>query len=180
MDSRIMLGAAVAAAALLGLAGCSTGDDGGPTSSSVESSGSASDEATAEDTATPDASDDDGSSGVTGLATAETDLGTIVVDADGNTVYQFDSDTQGGDASTCEGQCADNWPPVHGDDGEVELDGVTGEVGSITGIDGEAQLTLDGWPLYYFAGDATAGDTAGQGVNDVWWVLTPAGEPIRG
>jgi predicted lipoprotein with Yx(FWY)xxD motif len=41
-------------------------------------------------------------------------------------------------------------------------------------------VTLNGWPLYYFAGDSAAGDTNGQGVNDVWWVLTPAGEKIGG
>ncbi|GAA2028317.1 hypothetical protein GCM10009819_09920 [Agromyces tropicus] len=175
MDSRIMLGVAVAAAALLGLAGCAAGDDGASSSSSVESSESA-----PGDTAATESPSDDDTSGITGLSTADSDLGTIVVDSDGTTVYQFDSDTQGGDASTCEGQCADNWPAVHGDAAAVELDGVTGEVGSITGIDGEPQLTLDGWPLYYFAGDAAAGDTAGQGVNGVWWVLTPAGEPVRG
>ncbi|WP_438855027.1 COG4315 family predicted lipoprotein [Agromyces sp. M3QZ16-3] len=175
MDSRIMLGVAVAAAALLGLAGCSGGD--ASTSSSTGAASSAEASAPATDDSSSGSSDD---GGITGLATAETDLGTIVVDSAGNTVYQFDSDTQGGDASTCTGQCAENWPAVHGDDGAVELDGVTGEVGSITGIDGQPQLTLDGWPLYYFAGDAAAGDTAGQGVNGVWWVLTPAGEPVRG
>jgi len=61
-----------------------------------------------------------------------------------------------------------------------ELDGITGMVGTITGIDGEPQLTLNGWPLYYFAGDAAPGDTNGQGVGGVWWVLTPAGELITG
>ncbi|ALX66630.1 COG4315 family predicted lipoprotein [Microbacterium sp. XT11] len=42
--------------------------------------------------------------------------------------------------------------------------------------DGDKQITLNGWPLYYFAGDEKAGDVKGQGVNGVWWVLTPAGE----
>lgn len=123
----------------------------------------------------------------TSLSTTETDLGTIVVDADGMVVYQFDSDTQGGDASTCTGECAANWPAVPGSADAAALDGaygggasdIEGVVGSITGIDGEPHLTLNGWPLYYFAGDSAAGDTNGQGVNDVWWVLTPAGEPIR-
>jgi predicted lipoprotein with Yx(FWY)xxD motif len=57
---------------------------------------------------------------------------------------------------------------------------VTGEVGTITGVDGETQVTLNGWPLYYYAGDNDPGDTNGQGVNDVGWVLTPAGEMIGG
>lgn len=114
------------------------------------------------------------------LTTADSDLGEIVVDGEGLTVYMFDNDTQGADVSVCEGECATNWPAVTTDSDSPEVEGVTGEVGTITGVDGSTQVTLNGWPLYYFAGDAAAGDTAGQGVNDVWWVLTPAGEKIGG
>src|SRR5690606_7224168 len=113
-----------------------------------------------------------------GLGTASTPLGTIVVDAAGMTVYQFDDDTQGGDASACTGACAATWPAVAGDAGDVEIDGITGEVGTITGIAGEPQLTLNGWPLYTYAGDSEPGDVSGQGVNGIWWVLSPAGERI--
>jgi predicted lipoprotein with Yx(FWY)xxD motif len=60
------------------------------------------------------------------------------------------------------------------------LDGVTGEVSTIQTADGERQITLNGWPLYYFAGDEKPGDVNGQGVNDVWWVLTPSGERLAG
>src|SRR5690606_15218603 len=112
------------------------------------------------------------------LATADSPLGTIVVDGDGVTVYQFDSDTRGGDASTCSGQCASTWPAVPAGDGEPQLDGITGEVGTIAGVDGTPQLTLGGWPLYYYAGDTAPGDVNGQGVNGIWWVLTPDGERI--
>jgi predicted lipoprotein with Yx(FWY)xxD motif len=114
------------------------------------------------------------------LTTADSDLGEIVVDGEGMTVYMFDSDTQGSGTSTCEGQCATNWPAVTTDSDEPVVEGVTGEVGTITGVDGSTQVTLNGWPLYYYAGDAAAGDTTGQGVGDVWWVLTPAGEKIGG
>ncbi|WP_372967019.1 hypothetical protein [Microbacterium sp.] len=112
------------------------------------------------------------------LTTADTELGEVIVDADGNVVYHFDKDTQGADASACAGECATKWPAVPAD-ADVELDGVSGETGTITGVDGEDQLTLNGWPLYYFAGDTEAGMTAGQGLMDVWWVLDPAGEPVH-
>ena len=51
-------------------------------------------------------------------------------------------------------------------------------MGTIKGVDGKPQLTLNGWPLYYSVGDAAAGQTSGQGVGNVWWVLSPAGAPI--
>jgi predicted lipoprotein with Yx(FWY)xxD motif len=114
------------------------------------------------------------------LTTADSSLGEIVVDGEGMTVYMFDKDTQGADASSCEGECATNWPAVTTESDAPDVEGVTGEIGTITGVDGSTQVTLNGWPLYYFAGDSASGDTNGQGVNDVWWVLTPAGEKIAG
>jgi len=50
------------------------------------------------------------------LRTADTELGTIVVDGEGMVIYQFDSDEQGAGASTCEGQCAATWPAIPGDE----------------------------------------------------------------
>ena len=114
------------------------------------------------------------------LTTADSSLGEIVVDGEGMTVYMFDNDTQGADASVCEGECATNWPAVTTDSDSPEVEGVTGEVGTIEGVDGSTQVTLNGWPLYYFVGDEAAGDTNGQGVNEVWWVLTPDGERFAG
>ena len=114
------------------------------------------------------------------LTTADSSLGEIVVDGEGMTVYMFDNDTQGADASVCEGECATNWPAVTTDSENPEVEGVTGDVGTIEGVDGSTQVTLNGWPLYYFVGDEAAGDTNGQGVNQVWWVLTSDGERFAG
>jgi predicted lipoprotein with Yx(FWY)xxD motif len=47
---------------------------------------------------------------------------------------------------------------------------VTGELGIITRTDGSMQATYNGWPLYYFAGDAASGDANGQNVGEVWFV----------
>jgi len=55
---------------------------------------------------------------------------------------------------------------------------LTEDLGTISAADGTSQLT--GFPAYYFAGDAAAGDTNGQGVGDVWWVFGTDGEPIEG
>jgi predicted lipoprotein with Yx(FWY)xxD motif len=168
MKLRIITAVAAAAFAVA-LAGCS--GTGGQAPAGDNGYGASS------ESASP--TDDAMSAGLT-LTTADSDLGAIVVDGDGMTVYMFDNDTQGADASTCTGQCAASWPAVTTESDKPEVEGVTGDVGTITGVDGKTQVTLNGWPLYYFAGDSAAGDTNGQGVNDVWWVLTPAGEKIGG
>jgi predicted lipoprotein with Yx(FWY)xxD motif len=172
MRHRIITGMAVAALAVA-LAGCSNTGGEAPGGEAPAGDGYGTSTETEEPT---------GGSMSTGavLTTADSDLGEIVVDGEGMTVYMFDSDTQGGDASTCEGECATNWPAVTTDSDDPAVEGVTGEVGTITGVDGKPHVTLNGWPLYYFAGDSAGGDTNGQGVNDVWWVLTPAGEKIGG
>ncbi|GAA1198222.1 COG4315 family predicted lipoprotein [Prauserella alba] len=159
---------------LLTLTACGAGDGG-----SSSDGGDSGNGGYGAPPATGDGDSGGGASGeAPGLRTADTRLGTIVVDDDGMVLYQFDSDDRGSGTSTCEGQCAQNWPSVPG--GETpDVDGVSGEVGTITGVDGRSQLTLNGWPLYYYAGDQAPGDLSGQGVGDVWWVLTPEGEPIR-
>ena len=35
------------------------------------------------------------------------------------------------------------------------------------------------WPLYYFHEDAAAGDTNGQGLGGVWFLVSPTGEAIE-
>lgn len=165
MRFRIITGVAVAALAVA-LAGCTSP----ATEEPVDDDTSIETEAPETESAETDAI----------LTTTDSDLGEIVVDADGMTVYMFDNDTQGGDSSTCEGECATNWPAVTADSDDPPVaEGIDGELGTIEGVDGEPQVTLNGWPLYYFAGDEAPGDINGQGVNDVWWVLTPAGEKIQ-
>jgi predicted lipoprotein with Yx(FWY)xxD motif len=106
-------------------------------------------------------------------------LGTIVVDGKGMTVYAYDVDTQGTTTSACTGDCASAWPAVEvTGSGTPKVSGVTGTVSTIKAADGGRQLTLDGWPLYYFAGDHAAGQTNGQGLGGIWWVMSPAGEKI--
>ena len=37
------------------------------------------------------------------------------------------------------------------------------------------QVAYDGRPVYYFVGDAAAGDVNGQGLNGVWYVAAADG-----
>ncbi len=172
MNARIALGAAAAALALL-LAGCSSpgGSSGTETSSGDDGYGMTSQ--------TPEPSEEAPADGAA-LATSESSLGEIVVDGTGMTVYVFDKDAQGATTSACTGECIANWPAVTTESAEPAVEGVTGEVGTIDAADGSKQLTLDGWPLYTFAGDTSPGDVNGQGVNGVWWVVSPDGTKIAG
>ncbi|WGL53000.1 lipoprotein [Nocardioides sp. BP30] len=154
-----------AAVATLALAGCGSSHDG--TASAGDASPSAGQSSQSSQSSQPGA----------GLSTSASSLGTVVVDTSGRTVYVYDADTRGATSSACTGGCASVWPEVPA--GAVAA-GVSGKVGSITGVDGRPQATLDGWPLYYYAHDTAAGDTSGQGVGGVWWVVSPDGDRISG
>jgi predicted lipoprotein with Yx(FWY)xxD motif len=118
----------------------------------------------------------DDATGGPALTVAESSLGQIIADDEGNTLYLFVPDNQG--ESTCYDQCAVNWPPV---EGPVDAsDGIEADlIGSVTRTDGTVQATYGGWPLYYFANDAQPGDTNGQGLNDVWFVISPDGAGVQ-
>ncbi len=110
------------------------------------------------------------------IALTDSDLGPILTDGDGNTLYLFVPDAQG--ESTCYDGCEAAWPPLVG---EVSAgDGVDPAlIGSTERTDGTRQATYNDWPLYYFASDAAAGDTNGQGINEVWYVVDADGNAVE-
>ena len=112
------------------------------------------------------------------LTSGESDLGEIAVDAEGRTVYVFDEDDPGSGESTCTGECAATWPAVVADTDAPTTEGLDGELGTIEREDGTLQVTLDGRPLYFFAGDGSPGDVTGQGVDGTWFVVGSDGEKI--
>ncbi|WP_313696194.1 COG4315 family predicted lipoprotein [Halorarum halobium] len=181
---RALLGAAGAAAATLPLAGC-IGSDGGDGGDGGTDSPGSTEEPTVEPTDEPTAASTDGTT--TGSDAAEATVavrshpehGDVLVGPDGLTLYMFDSDTRGAGASTCYDGCASAWPALTVDGEPTAGEGVSAELTAFEREDGATQVSANGWPLYYFASDAEPGDASGQGVNDVWWVLTPAGVPIR-
>jgi predicted lipoprotein with Yx(FWY)xxD motif len=107
-------------------------------------------------------------------------LGAVVAGKDGMSLYVFTKDTTPG-KSACEGSCANSWPALTAADagGVTAGSGVTGAVGTFTRTDGSLQVTLGGAPLYYFAGDSAAGETNGQGLNDVWYLASPMGTAVK-
>lgn len=111
-----------------------------------------------------------------GVHASETDLGTILVDAEGFTLYIFTNDING--TSTCYETCAATWPPVPGDV-TISSDLDASIFGTTTRDDGSEQLTVNGMPLYLYAPDTEPGDTAGQGLGGVWFVVDAEGEVIE-
>lgn len=170
MKTRIPV-LAVAALAMIGLAGCS------PTTSPP--AGEETSEEAPEETTPAEEPTEEPAEGDAALMVASTDLGDVIVDANGMTVYMFDNDTQGGDTSACTGQCLEMWPPVITTSDAPTGTDVTGEIGTIETPEGELQVTVNGWPVYLWVNDTAPGDTTGQAVGGIWWVLDPSGEPIK-
>lgn len=85
-------------------------------------------------------------------------------------LYVFDNDL-GSATSNCNDDCATNWPPVLVTDSNVEnIPGLS----LITRGDGSMQAAYLGRPLYFYAGDTSAMDVNGNGVNNVWWTAKQA------
>jgi predicted lipoprotein with Yx(FWY)xxD motif len=98
---------------------------------------------------------------------ADTSKGKALVDAKGMTLYTFDRDAAG--KSNCNGQCAQNWPPLMAAAGAT----ATGDWSVVTRDDGSKQWAYKSKPLYLWVRDAKPGDVTGDGVNNVWHVAKP-------
>jgi predicted lipoprotein with Yx(FWY)xxD motif len=106
-------------------------------------------------------------------------LGQILVDGKGMTLYIFTKD--GPDQSNCNADCLAKWPPLLTLGSPILGTGVdASQVGSATLADGTQIVTYDHRPLYYFINDTKSGDTSGEGVGSVWYVISPSGKEIEG
>jgi predicted lipoprotein with Yx(FWY)xxD motif len=112
------------------------------------------------------------------VAVADNELGSIMTDADGLTLYGFTNDADG--VSTCNAGCAGAWPPVLVDASfDVSTLPAEGSFSVVERDDGTSQLKAGKWPLYTFSGDAAAGDANGQGSGGVWFVVAADASLIK-
>jgi predicted lipoprotein with Yx(FWY)xxD motif len=82
--------------------------------------------------------------------------------------------------STCYGKCATAWSPLLTGGPAVAGNGVdAGKLCTTTRTDGTTQGTYNGWPLYYSPEDKQSGDTTGENVGNVWYVVSPAGAALK-
>jgi predicted lipoprotein with Yx(FWY)xxD motif len=110
-------------------------------------------------------------------------LGEIVVDGKGFTLYSYAPDHQG--PSTCEGFCAQQWPPVvlpPGVDQPKAGPGVNAALlGTVRRPNGQLQETYNRWPLYLWQGDLAPGQATGQAdAMGLWYAVSVTGAVDRG
>lgn len=120
------------------------------------------------------------SGSVLALKTESGSQGIWLTNSSGRTLYVFTKDK--GSTSECYGACATAWPPLLAT-GPVTISGkftVPSDLGTTTRTDGTKQVTYGGHPLYYFAGDTAAGQTKGQGVGGVWFLVGPVANVMKG
>ncbi|WP_040793745.1 hypothetical protein [Nocardia paucivorans] len=104
-------------------------------------------------------------------------IGARVTDGAGHALYRFDKDTVEPSRSNCDGDCAATWPPLLVNRGQkLYVAGVDPKrVGFVERADGSCQITIGGWPVYYFSKDRRPGDLLGQGVGGTWFAVAPTG-----
>lgn len=159
--------AILVAAAALAVAGCG---GGGGSESSPTTSGAG----------TTEASPETGQAALTSGSVSG--LGTVLVDSEGVTVYEFAKDQ--GSTSSCYGACAEFWPPVIAEGKPTAGEGASAsQLGTTKRKDGTLQVTYAGHPLYTFSEDSAPGEANGNGLDffgGQWWVLDESGSPVEG
>jgi predicted lipoprotein with Yx(FWY)xxD motif len=122
----------------------------------------------------------DGQAATLGISNG--DLGKVLVDSQGHTLYLFEKDM--GTTSTCTGECAVNWPPLLANGTPTLGSGASASlIGTSKRADGKSQVTYNGHPLYRFQKDTKAGDTNGEGLNAFggsWFAVSAAGDKVSG
>ena len=111
-------------------------------------------------------------------------LGTVLVNGYGLTLYLFVPDHQSG-RSTCFGYCATEWPPATlpaGVTSPVIGGAVNRALVGTTKRGATLQVTYNGWPLYRWIGDTSAGQATGEGITNsggLWYAVNDAGQPVH-
>jgi predicted lipoprotein with Yx(FWY)xxD motif len=107
----------------------------------------------------------------------KTEIGKYLTDSEGKTLYWFKKDSTG--KSACAGTCVDNWPIFYREKVASPSGLNADDFGTITREDGARQSTFRGYPLYYYKGDTTSGDTRGNDLMGIWYVVDPANFPPK-
>ena len=110
----------------------------------------------------------------TTLTVVQTRFGSVVANDRGQVLYTYADDTATTSACTAD-WCLVDWPPLHSPGAPTKSPSISAPVGVISGAGGTTQVTLNGHPLYTFAGDLHPGDVRGQGIGGDWFLISPNG-----
>jgi predicted lipoprotein with Yx(FWY)xxD motif len=105
------------------------------------------------------------------LKTEVTRAGTVLADNHGLTLYYYSADKRGSGKSVCTGGCATAWPPLAAPVKAPAGVRLPGPLGVITRSGGVRQVTLNGFPVYLYAGDKAPGQATGNGMGGSWHVI---------
>lgn len=157
------VGAGLALAACLVLAGCGSSATSHPSASATTSTVGAT------------------------VKTASVDgLGTVLVDSQGRTLYTLTSEQAGTITCTSASGCTQVWGELDLDRGQTAARAQSATqlslLGTETGASGGRLVTYGGWPLYTFSGDTAPGQANGQGITSfggTWYALSTSGSLVK-
>jgi predicted lipoprotein with Yx(FWY)xxD motif len=115
-------------------------------------------------------------------AVSSAKFGKMLVGANGKTLYRYTVDSKGVNRCTSDPACGKYWPPllVKSTVKPTAGTGVNASLlGTINAKSGMRQVTYAGFPLYFFAGDAKAGQTSGEGFESKWYVVNTKGALVK-
>jgi predicted lipoprotein with Yx(FWY)xxD motif len=174
MNTRTV-GAIIAVVAVLVISGVAVVTlTGGTSSSTTQSSSSTSSASSTVVTSSSSVSSRTTSSASTSIKIVNsTGLGSYLANSTDYTLYLFTNDTQNSGVSSCYGQCATFWTAFHGNSSSLVLPAGlnASSFGTLKRTDGTTQITYEGWPLYFYSGDNSAGQTNGQNKFGTWFVV---------
>jgi predicted lipoprotein with Yx(FWY)xxD motif len=105
------------------------------------------------------------------LKVSHTRVGPVLASSRGRTLYYYSADKPHSGKSACTGTCATAWPPLAAPVKAPAGVRLPGKLGVITRPGGLKQVTLNGYPLYFYIGDKTAGQVTGNGIGGAWHVI---------
>jgi predicted lipoprotein with Yx(FWY)xxD motif len=165
---------AIGVAALFLAAGCSKSSDTAATGTTAAPSTSAATTASPAATGSPSGT---AAAGAASIKLASTPKGMVIVDDKGNSLYLYTKDT--GPTSTCTGGCATAWPPATVTGTPTAGTGLDqSKVSTTKASDGSTMIVYNGHPLYRFAQDMSPGQTNGEGIGSVWYLVNAQGSQV--
>ena len=105
------------------------------------------------------------------LKVTRTNAGTVLASSRGLTLYYYTEDKPGSGSSVCTGSCASAWPPLVAPVRAPAGVRLPGPLGMITRPGGGTQVTINGYPIYTYAGDKAPGQATGDGIEGAWHVI---------